>query len=161
MKYLLKFSLLTLFVFIFFQTNSYSQSTKTDNPCAKLSKIKSIPYKPSDVSKTDPEYKEYFIVVDQGENAIPCLIENILNTEEMDDPRCPSIGTVSVGDVAYFILQDIAQFDFTEMFSEEMKKAYKTDGIYGYYSLIDENGNRLKLQTKVKEWYSSKNQINK
>lgn len=158
MKNLLKVLLFVLLIFVIYQTDNYSQSLKVDNLCKNLTKIKSIPYKPGDVDQNEPQYKEYFAMIDQGEKAIPCLIENIMNTEEMDDPRCPGVGIIAVGDVAYFILQDIGKFDFTEMFSTEIQNAYKTEGIYGYYEVIDKNGNRLKLQTKLKEWYSSRDQ---
>jgi hypothetical protein len=161
MKCLIKSFLFISFVVLFIQTNIFSQKKSSDNPCSNLTKIKSIPYKPSDVDKTEPMYQNYFALLDQGEAAIPCLLDNITNTAEIEDPHCPSLGIIAVGDVAYFILYRIGGFGFTEMFSEDIQQAFKEDGMNGYYSLIDENGNRLKLQTKLKEWYSSKDQANK
>lgn len=158
MRYALRILLLILLSIYFFNSKALSQMSVDQAPCAIIINIKSIPYKPGDANKADPMYKEYFELVNQGENAIPCLIENISNTNEMKDPRCPSVGMIAVGDIAYFVLYRIGKFDFTEMFSPEIQKAYKTDGIYGYLALIDENGNRAKLQTKLKEWYSSRNQ---
>ncbi len=161
MKQFIKTTAFIFVIFVLFQSYALSQNIETQDHCANLTKIDSIPYKPADADKNDPMYKEYFILLSKGENAIPCLIENIANKGEMDDPRCPGVGVIAVGDLAYFILQDIARFNFTEMFPDEMQNAYKINGIYGYFDFIDKNGNRLKLQTKLKEWYSSKNQIKK
>lgn len=158
MKNTLKLSVLVSLLFIFLQTNGYSQTEKPENLCADISKINSIPIEPRDAGFVDKAYQD---LIKHGEKAIPCLIESITNTKKMKDPACPGFGDVAVGDVAYFVLQEIANFKFEEMFPKDFQEELETDGKFAYLKFMSKKKNRKQLQTTLKRWYSSRNQTEK
>ena len=124
--------------------------------CESIKDIEVLPHKGEPVH--DPAYNA---LVSAGEQAIPCLIRKITDETVMKDPRsAPKVGNVLVGDTAFFVLVDIAKIDqsgFVELLPPDVRKAYEGEqGIYGYFSRINEDNNREKLQDAAVKWYEKK-----
>jgi hypothetical protein len=120
--------------------------------CERIKDIKLLPHKDEPVD--DPAFNSLLAA---GDAVIPCLIRKIADETLMDDPRqAPRVGKVSVGDVAFFLVVRLGKADFVELLPPEVKKAYDSEGVYGYFRLIDEDENRQKLQAAALKWYEQK-----
>ena len=124
--------------------------------CESIKDIEVLPHKGEPVP--DPAYNA---LVSVGDQAIPCLIRKITDEMVMNDPRsAPKVGNVLVGDTAFFVFVDIAKIDqsgFVELLPPDVRKAYEGEqGVYGYFSRINEDGNRAKLQDAAVKWYEKK-----
>lgn len=120
--------------------------------CERVRDIKLLPHKDEPVADV-----AYNALQAERERVIPCLIRKITDETLMDDPRqAPKVGGVSVGDVAFFLVVDFGNADFVGLLPAEVKKAYEREGVYGYFRLIDENGNRKQLQEAAIAWYEKK-----
>src|SRR5436305_14565487 len=86
------------------------QVVASQNVCSRVSQIKNLPFKGE--SGLDANYDA---MIDAGKSAMPCLIAKITHDTNMrhpgPDPGYPGIH-VRVGDVACFVLCDIAKTDF-------------------------------------------------
>ena len=91
-----------------------------------------------------------------GDSALPLLIDKISDTTRMRDPRqSPIYENIRVGDIAYFIFIEISNKNFDFIFSEDLKKDYKKEGVYAYFRFVQNYQNRIKLKKKLREWYNS------
>lgn len=127
-------------------------SVDVTSRCEQIKDIKLLPHKNEPVS--DPAFNA---LAAAGDQVIPCLIRKISDENLMDDPRqAPRVGKLAVGDVAFFLLVRFGKADFVELLPAEVNKAYASEGVYGYFRLIDENKNREKLQAAAIEWYEEK-----
>lgn len=148
---------LLFFLFSCCVGNAFSQSQEAAIGdvaalCDRIAEIERLPH--TDESGVDPVYDA---LVEAGEAVVPCLIEKIVDTEIMSDPRCPGISReTKVGDVAYFVLVDITKIDFMELFPSDVQDKYKTRGVYAYHDYIEVEGKRKELQTKLREWFEKK-----
>lgn len=144
-----------LLFFVFCLVNIFSQNvapSEIKSLCDQVAQIKRLPH--YDERGVDIVYDT---MAEADEAVIPCLIEKITDTKIMPDPRCPVIYTeTKVGDVAYFVLVSLTKIGFTELFPAEVKKKYKTNGVYSYHEYIESKGKRKELQTKFQEWYRQK-----
>lgn len=138
--------------------NVFSQSAKislrsANALCNRVAEIKEFPH---DVGEKGVD-AAWDALIDAGETVVPCLIDKITDTTVMPDPRCPRFtDKLKVGDTAYFVLIDILKIGFTEMLPVDVQKRYKTNGTFAYHEYIERKGNRKELQTKLREWYRSK-----
>lgn len=137
--------------------NSLPQKTATpaqqaDLLCSRVAEIKSMPFKDERVDDA-----AYNALVGAGEEVLPCLIEKVTDTTPMHDPRrIPGPTDTRVGDVAFFVLLDIAKLDFESMMPPEVKSRLREEGVYAYHKFINEEGNRKRLQSGLREWYRQK-----
>ena len=68
----------------------------------------------------------------------------------MHDPRgIPGPTDTRVGDVAFFVLVDIAKLDFESMMPPEERKKFKEEGVYAYHDFVAEQENRKWLQSHI------------
>lgn len=130
------------------------QQADAQGLCDRIAEIKVLPFKDERVNDA-----AYNALIEAGEAALPCLIGKVTDTRKMRDPR-QSPGYVGietrVGDVAYFVLVDIAELGFIEMFPAGVQEKYKTDGVNAYFEFVRKKRNRQWLQRKLNEWYRSK-----
>jgi hypothetical protein len=120
--------------------------------CGRVPEIKSIPFKDERVDDA-----AYNALVGAGEKVVPCLIEKITDTTSMHDPRSiPGPTDTKVGDVAFFVLVDVAKLDFESMMPPEVKKKFKEEGVYAYHRFVGEEANRKWLQSRLQDWYRQK-----
>lgn len=151
MKYIISIAI-TVFLFYAGTTISNAAELNGADYCARLYQIKSLPRHDEPID--DGAYNE---LIDAGEKAIPCLIEKITDTTEMEDPRCPRFtDNFKVGDMAYFVLLDIGGIGFEQMLPAETQELIKTEGAFAYHWYVEEEGNRDRLQDRLKEWYSQR-----
>lgn len=119
--------------------------------CERIDEIRVIPFKNE---RVDDEV--YNGILTMGDNAIPCLINQLTSTVPMDDPRkSPRYKHVTTGDVALFILMDISDMEIDDILPGEILAQYKTDGIYAYFNYVEKNPNRKAIQTKVTQWFEA------
>lgn len=123
--------------------------------CDRLADIKVIPtFEPT---PTDPIYEA---LVAKGDDAIPCLIDNITDKREVPDPRysVPIWQHYAVGDTAVFILIEIVDPDpnsealYKEMIPPTYRKEWETNGMYAYFNYVSTARNRKELQRWWKSW---------
>lgn len=142
-------------------TSSALQSVPQQSPapapapevlCARVAEIKSIPFKDETVNDA-----AYNALVEAGEAVLPCLIDSIADTTPMRDPRgIPGPTDTRVGDVAFFVLIDVAKLDFESMMPPEVKSEFREEGVYAYHKFVGEQANRQRLQSNLREWYRQK-----
>ena len=102
--------------------------------CNRISQIRNLPTK--DEPGLDANYDA---LINAGKSAMPCLIANITNTTKMRDPRSePGYAgiQVRVGDVAYFILCDIAKTDFVFLLPPHVQRQWKQSGVEAYFHFV-------------------------
>lgn len=120
--------------------------------CEQVRQIKTFPFKGEE--GVDASYDS---LIKAGDSLIPCLIDKITDTTPIPDPRqAPKFPDVKVGDVAYFVLVDIAKIDFIEFFPANVREAYKQEGVYAYFRFVEKQANRKKLQDNLRAWYREK-----
>ncbi len=130
---------------------AFAQKQPGKAVCSKVKDIKQLPHDPKELG-IDKAYDE---ILASGKSSVPCLIDLITNTEITHDPRCPTIsGETKIGDVSFFVLADILEFQFTQFFPDEVKVDFKTNGVYAYHDWIEKPGARLELQSKIRSWYA-------
>ena len=118
--------------------------------CKRIGEIKKLPDR--DPNDTDSIYEE---VIARGNEAIPCLIEEIANETPMRDPRsAPIWQNYKVGDTAIFLLVEITGQDqlLEEMLPTKYRAEWKTNGIYAYFNYVLETKNRRQLQRWWRTW---------
>jgi hypothetical protein len=72
----------------------------------------------------------------------------------MPDPRqAPTYDGVVVGDVAFWILVEIARVDFTAMLPEDVAERFKERGVYAYFEYVALPFNRAELQQRWRSWW--------
>jgi hypothetical protein len=141
----IKASLLIVLFFVAFQKAS------AQSPCDRISEIKILPFKGERVDDA-----AYNALLASGTSTIPCLISRITDTAKMPDPRqAPIYNDVRVGDVAYFMLIDIAKIDFVSMLPVRVQKAYESAGVYAYFEFVETSRNRVWLQRRLRDWSKS------
>ena len=146
MKRILKACCLALFIVVI------SRQANAQNLCDRVSEIRIMPFKGERVDDA-----AYYSLIEAGESALPCLIAKVTDVRKTRDPRqAPTYSDVRVGDVAYFVLVDIAKIDFIELFPAKVQRRYKTEGVYAYFEFVQKKRNRVWLQRKLNEWYRSK-----
>jgi hypothetical protein len=120
--------------------------------CDRVIEIKTMPFKNERVNDA-----AYNALVDAGEHVMPCLIDKVADTTPMRDPRgIPGPTDTRVGDVAFFVLIDIAKLDFDSMMPPEVKSRLKEEGVYAYHKFVYVEGNRKRFQSSLREWYRQK-----
>ncbi len=120
--------------------------------CDQVRQIKTLPFK-----REEGVDASYDSLIKAGAPVIPCLIDKITDTTPMPDPRqTPKFPDVKVGDVAYFVLVDIAKIDFIELFPANVRDGYKQEGVYAYFRFVEKPANRKKLQDSLRAWYREK-----
>jgi hypothetical protein len=125
------------------------QSASARDICDRVSEIRVLPFKGEYVDDS-----AYNALMEAGRSAVPCLIAKITDTRKMHDPRqAPTFSDVRVGDVAYFVLVDIATLDFTELLPARVQQRYKAEGVYAYFRFVRQKRNRGFLQRRLNEWY--------
>ena len=138
--------------FLVFVILSSSYSTSATELCDRVAEIIHLPFKGEKIA--DDAYNSF---LQAGKAAIPCLIERVIDTRKMRDPRqAPTYSDVRVGDVAYFVLVRLANIDFVEMLPSKVQEKYKTEGVYAYFDFARRKQNREWLRRKLREWYRKK-----
>jgi len=118
--------------------------------CSRLSEIKKIPHR--DPKDSDPIFDA---ILSKGNEAVPCLVDKLTDTTLMDDPReAPPYQDFRVGDTAFFILAKLTKRDgqLRELLPPQYEKRWKTEGVYAYFSYVENAANRKKIQIWWKNW---------
>jgi len=119
--------------------------------CTRISQIKVLSFKGE--SGLDANYDAFMRA---GKSAMPCLIGKVTDTRRMRDPRSepgyPGIH-VKVGDVAYFLLADIAKTDFVFLLPRRVQQQWKESGVGAYFRFVQRKSNREWFQRKLKTWF--------
>ncbi len=112
-----------------------------------------------DPTITDPIYES---LIAKGDEAIPCLVENIPDTTAMPDPRysVPHWQHFAVGDTAVITILDIASQHDEDQWKKLMlrslplkyREEWESNGIYAYFNYVSEPQNRKALQNWWKNW---------
>ncbi|MCA1565770.1 MAG: hypothetical protein LC803_09060 [Acidobacteria bacterium] len=121
--------------------------------CDRITEIKMLPFKDEPVN--DPVYNE---LTATGEKAIPCLIEKVTDTTPMADPRMSPMrySDLRVGDVALFVLGDVAGLDFYKFLPAQVQEKVPVDGVYAYFEYVEKPEHREEIQNALKKWYRQK-----
>lgn len=125
--------------------------------CSRIREIKKLPFRNDGPDANYQEYGEVYAQLRKvGDDAVPCLIEKITDTRKMPDPRqAPTVGSVAIGDVAFWILNDITKLPYDDMFPSEVRQRFKDEGVYVYFEWIAKKKNRSLLQRNIRSWYLS------
>jgi hypothetical protein len=102
---------------------------------------------------------DYDAFMRAGTSAIPCLIRTVTDARRMRDPRSePGYAGihVRVGDVAYFLLTDIAKTDFVFLLPPRVQKQWKESGVWAYFNFVQRKSNRAWFQRRLKDWHRTR-----
>ena len=119
--------------------------------CDRVSQIRNLPLKGE--SGLDANYDA---LIGAGKSAMPCLIGTITDARKMRDPRSePGYAgiQVRVGDVAYFVLADIAKTDFVFLLPPRVQRQWQQSGVEAYFNFMQRRTNRTWFQRKLNVWY--------
>jgi hypothetical protein len=131
-------------------------SPRAQELCQRVKDIRLLPLKAGgreiDYSRVDPVYNELRKMDDE---VVPCLIQKITDTAEMNDPRDSfTVGRVKVGDVAFWVLLDITGLPHDDMFPPDVRNRFAKEGMYAYFDWVNRTKHRRILQQNVLVWYS-------
>ena len=116
-----------------------------------LLRIKQIPYEGN-----AGEDAHYDAIIAAGHAAVPCLIANVTNTRRERNPRpIPSWGgDTMVGDVAVYLLTEVARFDVIKLLPRKYRDLYSQMGVTIMDKYMhDRRGNPRALQRTLWRWY--------
>ena len=118
--------------------------------CKRLGELKKIPYEKNEVAD-DPVFDG---LMKQGQRAIPCLIDRVIDTHVIEDPRDgdPHIHGFTVGDAAVFMLLNITDVQPEAMLPPEFAQHWNDQGIYSYFAYVEKRQNRKVLQNWWRNW---------
>ena len=119
--------------------------------CSEITTVRHIPFHPED-KVDDAAYNE---LRKKSWSVVPCLIREITNSSITPDPRtAPVYPKVRVGDVAFWVLKDITNLPYDEMFPTTVIRRFPKQGVYAYFDWVNRGENRRKLQQNVEKWCS-------
>jgi hypothetical protein len=129
-------------------TDAQLGTTQAERLCDRLSEVRVLPFRDEPVD--DAVYNR---LKNAGDDAVPCLVGAITNTRETKDPRkAPSHNRVTIGDVAFWIVVDIAKLPYDDLFPEDVRRRFKDEGIDAYFDWVKTPTNRALLQRRVREY---------
>lgn len=121
------------FLFILLTAVGCAQSTEPSY-CERLDEMKLMAPKP-DLPVDDEIYNG---LLDQGGEAVPCLLGRVTDEQFMPDPRqAPFYGGFMVGDAAFFMLLEICEISSIEQFlPEPYHSQWENQGVYAYFAYV-------------------------
>jgi hypothetical protein len=130
----------------------FSASVVEADVCDRhLLRIKQIPY-----AGNSGEDAHYDAIIAAGRSAVPCLIANVTNTRPERNPRpIPSWGgDTMVGDVAIYLLSEVARFDVIKLLPRRYQDLYSQMGVTVMDKYMhDRRSNPRALQRALWRWY--------
>jgi hypothetical protein len=85
--------------------------------------------------------------------AVPCLIERIVDTAQMPDPReSPLYQGFVVGDAALFMASIITGRSFEESLPAEVRARFPDEGVYAYFAFVRKRANREAIRADWRRW---------
>lgn len=131
------------------------RSREAEALCSRIKEIKRLPFRNEGPAANYDYFGEVYAGLRKlAGKAAPCLIERIADTARMPDPRqAPTVASVAVGDVAFWILADITDLPYDEMFPSELRERFRSEGVYAYFDWVKKKKNRRLLQKNVRSWY--------
>lgn len=128
-------------------------SSKDISLCDQLRFVSTVPFKKESVD--DDIYNG---LISQGMLVVPCLIDDITNTNIMADPRkMAPYSDFREGDLAVFILLDITHQKIENFLPTKEKEKFITEGVWIYFDYVASKENRKELQNKWKKWLDNRN----
>ncbi len=119
--------------------------------CSEITAVRHIPFHSED-KVDDAAYNQ---LRKKSWSVVPCLIGKITNSTLTPDPRsAPVYPKVRVGDVAFWVVKDITDLPYDEMFPATVSRRFSKQGVYAYFDWVNRNANRRKLQQNVERWYA-------
>ncbi|NJN63601.1 MAG: hypothetical protein HC882_01145 [Acidobacteria bacterium] len=116
--------------------------------CERVSQVRLIPFKGLGTDEA------YLALMNAGEAVVPCLIEKIIDTTPMPDPRmAPKYPGTVVGDIAFFILLEITGTELEGLLPETVRESFRVNGVYAYFDYVANSDNRVQLQQRCRDWW--------
>lgn len=95
-------------------------------------------------------------LVAAGCSVVPCLVERIVDTREMADPRqAPIFMGFRVGDAALFMLSRITGRSFEESLPPAVRARIPDEGVYAYFGYAQKRGNRERIRADWRRWLAA------
>jgi len=124
-------------------------ATASKESCSEITAVRRIPFHPEE-KVDDAAYNE---LRKKSWSVVSCLIGEITNSSLMPDPRsAPVYPKVRVGDVAFWVVKDITDLPYDEMFPTTVSRRFPKQGVYAYFDWVNRDANRRKLQQNVEKW---------
>lgn len=137
---------ITTFFLLHYLILSFGQTSNIN------SMIDSLPYLKTDT--LDCSATLYWRIIAQKEKAIPYLIDKLNDTTLTNiSYNCKAI-KLNVGEVAYFALQQIADFPAFVITHIRFDVFYR-NGCWSFFDYFFNNANKKHYQDLVNRWYSS------
>lgn len=111
--------------------------------CPAVSDIRTMPLR-SDWG-VDAAYDRFR----KGSDCDQVPIEALTSVKLMTDPRCPSYGGFVEADAAFFVLVEKYGLDFEDVLPKSEGANWKEQGIYAYFTYVEESGRRAKLNGRL------------
>jgi len=128
-------------------------ATEEINWCSKLSEIKKMPFRGEHVDD-----QVYNALIGMGDDAVPCLVDQLTDREKMADPRkAPPYVGITVGDVALFVLVDMKKVTIKNILPSDVRADFDKKGIYAYFEYVEVKENRQIIQKKLRKKLLGKN----
>jgi hypothetical protein len=95
----------------------------------------------------------YWKIVKRGKESVPLLIESLTDTTMTNIYDYCKKGTLNVGEVSYFALEEIAEFPAFVV--THMQFDVITDGCWSFYDYLYDNKNKPEYQEMVRTFYQT------
>lgn len=120
---------------------------KTSNPMiAQLATV--------EAHKLDCGVKPYWKIVQQGKQIIPDLIESLTDTTGTQIFDYCKKGNLNIGEVAYFALNEIAEFPIATVTQNQFDTF--EDGCWIFFDYLFDNQNKPRFKEKMESFYQKK-----
>lgn len=119
--------------------------------CAAVSTIRVMPFRSE--AGLDSAYDG---LVAGGCSLVPCLVERIVDTREMPDPRqAPLVPGFTVGDAALFMVSELTGRSFEESLPNRVRARIPDEGVYAYFRFVATRANREAIRGDWRRWLAA------
>lgn len=106
-----------------------------------------------EITSLDSNNSVYWKLIKRGEQSIPLLIESLCDTTLTSIyDKCKG-GYLTIGDVSYFALEEIAEFP--AFLVTKIQFCTIVDGCWSFYDYLFLQENKLEFQKMVRDFYNS------
>jgi hypothetical protein len=119
--------------------------------CDAVSTIRVMPFR-----KEAGLDRAYDGLVAGGCSLVPCLVERIVDTREMPDPRqAPIFAGFTVGDAALFMASELTGRSFEESLPTKVRSRIPEEGVYAYFRFVATRANREAIRADWRRWLAA------
>lgn len=108
-----------------------------------------------EITSLDSNNSVYWEIIKRGEKSIPLLIESLCDTTQTNIYDKCKRGYLTIGDVSYFALEEIAEFPAFLVTKIQFCTVDVENNCWSFYDYLYNNENKPQFQKMVSDFYKS------